>query len=61
MPNLIIYRWQGKKMVLERHSGLCSSQKELPERRSGMFRHKNTPAFMVSNVMNALAYLPITI
>jgi hypothetical protein len=26
-------------------SGLRSSEKELPERRSGAFRHKNTPAY----------------
>jgi hypothetical protein len=30
----------GKKKI----SGLRSSEKELPEWRSGVFRHKNTPA-----------------
>jgi hypothetical protein len=33
----------GKKKVPERRSGLRPSQKELPERLSGAFRHKNTP------------------
>jgi hypothetical protein len=56
MPNLVIYRSQGEKMVPERCSGLRPSEKELLERRSGAFRHKNTPAFIVSNVLNALAY-----
>jgi hypothetical protein len=36
----------GKKKVPERCSGLRPSEKELPERRSGAFRHKNTPAIM---------------
>jgi hypothetical protein len=35
----------GKKKVPERHSGLRSSEKELPEWRSGTFHHKNTPAY----------------
>jgi hypothetical protein len=33
----------GKKEVPELRSGLRPSEKELPERRSGAFRHKNTP------------------
>jgi hypothetical protein len=33
-------RMPGKKKVLERRSGLHPSEKELPERRSGAFRHK---------------------
>jgi hypothetical protein len=33
----------GKKKVLERRSGLRSSEKELPEQHSGAFRHKNSP------------------
>jgi hypothetical protein len=33
----------GKKKVPERRSSLRPSEKELPERRSGAFRHKNTP------------------
>jgi hypothetical protein len=36
----------GKEKVPERRSGLRPSEKELPERRSGEFRHKNTPGFM---------------
>jgi hypothetical protein len=35
----------GKKKVTERRSGLRPSEKELPERRSGAFRHKNTPGY----------------
>jgi hypothetical protein len=31
------------KNVLEDHSGLQPSEKELPEQRSGAFHHKNTP------------------
>jgi hypothetical protein len=42
-----LYRWQGKKSP-ERRSGLHPSEKELPERRSGAFRHKNTPG--VANI-----------
>jgi hypothetical protein len=33
----------GKKKVPEGRSGLRPSEKELPERRSDAFRHKNTP------------------
>jgi hypothetical protein len=33
----------GKNKVPERRSGLRPSEKALPERRSGAFRHKNTP------------------
>jgi hypothetical protein len=32
-----------KKKVPERRSVLRPSEKELPERRSGAFRHKNAP------------------
>jgi hypothetical protein len=32
-------------MVSERRSGLCPSEKELPEWRSGTFCHKNTSNF----------------
>jgi hypothetical protein len=35
----------GKKKVPKRRSGLRPSEKELPERRSGAFRHKNTPDY----------------
>jgi hypothetical protein len=42
MPNLVISMAGGKK-VPERRSGLRPSEIELPERRSGAFRHKNTP------------------
>jgi hypothetical protein len=42
MPNLVI-SMAGKKKVSERRSGLCPSEKEVPERRFGAFRHKNTP------------------
>jgi hypothetical protein len=35
----------GKKNVPELRSGLRPSEKELPERRSGAFRHKNTPEY----------------
>jgi hypothetical protein len=37
----------GKKEVPERRSGLRPSEKELPEWRSGAFRHKNTPGYTV--------------
>jgi hypothetical protein len=37
----------GKK-VPERHSGLRPSEKELLERCSGEFRHKNIPAYTFS-------------
>jgi hypothetical protein len=40
----------GKKKVPERHSGLRPSEKELQERRSGAFRHKNTPECCVQKV-----------
>jgi hypothetical protein len=33
-----------RKKVPECRSGLRHSEKELPERRTGAFRHKNTPA-----------------
>jgi hypothetical protein len=33
-----------RKELPERRSGLRPSEKELSERRSGAFRHKNTPA-----------------
>jgi hypothetical protein len=36
-----------KKKVLERRSGLRPSEKELPERCSSAFHHKNTPGFTV--------------
>jgi hypothetical protein len=32
-----------RKKVLEHRSGLCPSEKELPEQCSGAFHHKNTP------------------
>jgi hypothetical protein len=34
-----------RNKVYECCSGLCPSEKELPERCSGKFRHKNTPSF----------------
>jgi hypothetical protein len=37
----------GKKKVPERRSSLRPSEKELPERRSGAFRHKNTPVYFL--------------
>jgi hypothetical protein len=37
----------GKKKVPERRSGLRPSEKELPERRFGAFRHKNTPGITI--------------
>jgi hypothetical protein len=33
------------KNVLERRTGSRPFEKELPERRSGEFRHKNNPGF----------------
>jgi hypothetical protein len=36
----------GKKKVPESRSGLSPSEKELPERRSGAFRHKNVPGYV---------------
>jgi hypothetical protein len=35
-----------KKKVPELRFGFRPSEKELPDRRSGAFRHKNTPAFI---------------
>jgi hypothetical protein len=34
-----------EKKVPERRSGLCPSEKELLERHSGGFLHKNTPEY----------------
>jgi hypothetical protein len=34
-----------RKKVPERHSDLCPSEKELPERHSGVFHHRNTPVY----------------
>jgi hypothetical protein len=34
-----------RKKVLEHHSGLCPSEKELVEQHSGGFHHKNTPKY----------------
>jgi hypothetical protein len=39
----------GKKKVPERRSGLRPSEKELLERRSGVFRHKNTPVSAIKH------------
>jgi hypothetical protein len=36
------------KGVLERRPGFRASEKELPERRSGAFCRKNTPAYILS-------------
>jgi hypothetical protein len=41
---MLIISMLGKKKFLERHSNLRLSQKELRERHSSSFRHKNTPA-----------------
>jgi hypothetical protein len=37
-----------RKKVPERRCGLRPSEKERPERRTGAFRHKNTPCFLDS-------------
>jgi hypothetical protein len=39
---VLVISMPGRK-VLECHSGLRPSEKELPEWRSGTFHHKNTP------------------
>jgi hypothetical protein len=36
-----------KKKGPQRHSGLRPSKKEHPERRSGAYRHKNTPVLYI--------------
>jgi hypothetical protein len=41
----------GKTKVPERRSGLRTSEKELPERRSGAFRHTNTPDFNLRKLL----------
>jgi hypothetical protein len=45
MPNLVIL--MAEKKVLEHRSGLRTFEKELPEWRSGAFRHKNAPGYWV--------------
>jgi hypothetical protein len=43
---VLVISMPGKKKVPEHHSDLRPAQKELPERCSGMFRHKYTPDYM---------------
>jgi hypothetical protein len=43
-----LYQCQEEK-VLEHHSSLHASEKELPEWRSGVFHHKNTPGPMLGS------------
>jgi hypothetical protein len=49
-----------KKKVPGRRSGLRSSKKELPERRSSAFCHKNTPGYTRINCFDIMRVQDLT-
>jgi hypothetical protein len=53
---VLVIPMPGKKKVPECHSGLRPSEKELPQRRSGIFCHKNIPGHIYTHFSKILGH-----